>query len=421
MTTRTLTSSPHRLACNTQGTSARPWSSHFRLGVLGLAVWACAGGAYADPNFPISAAQRSTAEQVAQAGVPLSELSPTAPASHTVKPGDTLWDISALFLKHPWRWPELWGMNKDQIRNPHLIFPGQVLVLTRVGDRAMLTVGGASNGTIKLSPRIRAENLSDAATPPIPLSVIEPFLVDSLIVDEAVHNQAPRIVATPENRVLLSRGDRAYARGQYSGKDATSGEALSTQNPRNLNQRVFRNATVLKDPATGDILGYEAQFIGNATLVRSEGDASATPDKSTDKVVPATIDITYAKEELRVGDRLLPSPERETPVYIPHAPAKEISGQVVKVHGSAVRNAGQYQVIVINRGAQDGLERGHVLAIQKNASTLPDPTDSSKPMMQLPGERNGLMLVFRTFERVSYALVLNISDGVQVGDSFVNP
>ena len=376
------------------------------------------------PNYPITPGQRSTAQQVAQAGVPLSELSPNAPERYTIQRGDTLWGISGLFLQRPWRWPELWGMNMDQIRNPHLIFPGQVLVLTRIGDRAILTFESDAAGlpTVKVSPRIRAESLADAAVPPIPLNAIEPFLTESLVVDEAEHARAPRIVATQEGRVLLSRGDRAYARGQYGTADALEGVALTTDGGRPLVHRIYRNATPLIDPSTGETLGYEAQFIGQSQLVRSEVLREVDgPDGVQVKVEPATIDITLSREEIRVGDRLLPEPLREVPVYVPRAPVSAQSGQIVKAYGNALRFSGQNQVVVINRGARDGLERGHVLAILKDTERLTDTTDATRPALLLPGERNGLMMVFRTFDRVSYALVLQITDGVKVGDRFVNP
>ncbi|WP_133596111.1 LysM peptidoglycan-binding domain-containing protein [Tepidicella xavieri] len=375
------------------------------------------------PNYPITAGQRSTAQQVAQAGVPLSELSPNAPERYTVKRGDTLWDISALFLQRPWRWPELWGMNMDQIRNPHLIFPGQVLVLTRVGDRAFLALEGSGDvPTVKISPRIRAESLAEAAVPPIPLNVIEPFLTESLVVDEAEHARAPRIVATQENRVFLSRGDRAYARGQYGNADALDGLALSIDPGQPQVHRIYRNATALIDPTTGETLGYEAQFIGQSRLVRSETLREIPgPNGVQLQVEPATIDITLSREEIRVGDRLLPEPLREVPVYVPRAPATAQSGQIVKAYGNALRFSGQNQIVVLNRGARDGLERGHVLAILRDTERLTDATDPSRPALQLPGERNGLMMVFRTFDRVSYALILQITDGVKVGDRFVTP
>ncbi len=380
-------------------------------------------------NFPITPAQRSTAEQVAQAGIPLSELAPNTPDSHTVKRGDTLWAISSLFLKSPWRWPELWGMNLQAIRNPHLIYPGQTLYLHKSNGRATLSTvppgasAADSGGTIRVSPRTRYESLSDSAIPPVNLQAIEAFLTEPLIVDEATFALAPRIVATPENRVLLTKGDRAYARGQYGGPGGQQGPALGEGAGQPRDFRVFRNAVPLKDPSTGEVLGYEAQYVGKAQLQRGESQTSSTGSdgKVQAEIVPATIDIVAAKEEMRVGDRLLPDPPRDFSNYVPSAPASAQNGQIVSVYGNAVTYAGQNQVVAINRGAAHGLQRGHVLALMRDANVVPDKTDEARPLLRLPGERNGVMMVFRTFDKLSYALVLQIADGVKVGDRFTNP
>jgi hypothetical protein len=390
---------------------------------LAASLLSSAAWAQGEPSFPVTPGQRDTANQVAQAGVSLSELAPNAPGSYTIKRGDTLWAISRLFLKSPWRWPELWGMNLAEIRNPHLIFPGQTLYLDTSNGRATLSTrrpGGAIE-TVKVSPRIRSESLNDTAVPPISLQAIEAFLTESLIVDEAMLSRAPRIVATPENRVLLSRGDRAYARGAYSSGERGSPLTLIDGQPNGF--RVFRNAVPLKDPATGEILGFEAQYLGKAVLERSESAGAVAPlDKSGPaELVPATIDILVAKEEMRVGDRLLPEPERDLSNYVPRAPSSAQTGQVVSLHGNAVTFAAQNQVVIINRGKYDGMARGHVLAILRDNNTLADRTDAARPMMRLPGERNGLMMVFQTFDRLSYALVLEIQDVVKVGDTFTNP
>ena len=392
-------------------------------GSAGLALFGTLGPALAFPDYPITPGQRQTAQRVAQRGVPLEELSPDAPDRYTIKRGDTLWAISGLYLRRPWRWPELWGMNLQQIRNPHLIFPGQVLVLNKADGRAWLSFDQGATPTVKLSPRIRRESLDEAAIPPIPLGAIAPFLNEALVVEESALANAARLVAAPENRVLLSQGDRAYARGQYGEAGALSGHPLllGAGQPRQF--RVFRNATPLRDPASGEILGYEAQYVGKAELERAEGMQTETgaDGKTSTQIVPATIDITETKEEIRVGDRLLPEPPRELPQFIPHAPNPAQQGQVVSVYGNAVRFAGQNQVVAINRGSRDGMERGHVLALLRDSGVQPDKTDAASPELRLPGERNGLMMVFRTFERVSYALVLQITDGVKVGDRFVNP
>ena len=378
-------------------------------------------------NFPITSGQRATANQVAQTGIPVGDLLPNAPDTYNVKRGDTLWGISGMFLKSPWRWPELWGMNLEDIKNPHLIYPGQQLYLDKTNGRATLRTrqAGANDGpptdAIRVSPRTRFELLADASIPTLSSSVIEPFLAEPMIVDADAFALAPRIVAAQEGRVLLSRGDRAYARGEYTGN--TLGRTLSDAKGQPLDYRVFRNATVLKDPTTGAILGYEAQFIGKAELVRGESVQQVLnkDGKTTTEIVPATIDIVVAKEEMRVGDRLVAEPERSSQSYVPRAPAIPVTGQIVSVYGSAVRFASENQVVVINKGSKDGIERGHVMAILKDGERLTDRTDSARTSIKLPNERNGLLMVFRTFENLSYALVLQITDGVKVGDRIVNP
>jgi LysM domain len=385
-------------------------------------AWYCLGLAPQALAQPISALQQATAQQTATAGVPLSELAPNAPSQYTVKRGDTLWAISSLFLASAWRWPELWGMNLNDIRNPHRIYPGQTLYLIAQDGKARLSTSPAGSGdeadmaTVKVSPRVRNEALADSLIPSLQPHLIEPFLAEPLIVTENELLSAPRIIAATENRVLLTRGDRAYALG--SGEIPLTGTDGQTRK-----FRVFRNATPLKDPADGTILGYEAQFVGKAQLAKPQ-----TTQEITDKdgkvrvdVVAAAIDITAAKEEIRAGDRLLPEPERTFNSYVPHAPAVPITGQIVSVHGSAVKNAAQNQIVVINKGTKDGIDTGQVLAIQKAGAVILDKTQPEKSLVRLPDERNGLMMVFRPFERLSYALILQINDGVKVGDRVVNP
>ena len=386
------------------------------LASLGFATSAAA------QNYPITPSQQATAAQVAQTGVPVADLAPNAPDSYTVKRGDTLWGISGLFLTSPWRWPELWGMNLQDVRNPHLIYPGQQLFLDKSNGRATLrTARGAAQGgvqTVRVSPRTRYESLSDNALPTLQANLIEPFLAEPIVVDEATLQQAPRIVATQEDRVLLSRGDRAYARGSIE-------SPLSDERGKPREFRIFRNAVPLKDPGTGEILGYEAQYTGKATLAQGE---SVRVAKEADKdgkrameIVPATIDIVASKEETRVGDHLLPEPPRELLNYVPRAPAQNVEGRIVSVYGSAVVNAAQNQVVVINRGTRDGIERGHVLTILSDGGNRIDPTDPKKTVISLPDERNGMLMVFRPFDRVSYALIMEIKNGVKVGDRLSSP
>lgn len=383
----------------------------------GWGTWACAAalllgttaaGAQAFPNLPVSPEQRATAQQVAQAGVPLSELAPNAPERHVVQRGDTLWGISSLFLKSPWRWPELWGMNLEQIRNPHLIFPGQMLVLERVGDRARLRVAqqgdGEPGGTVRLSPRVRAEVLDNGAIASIPLSIIGPFLAEAVVFDGNALDTAPRIVATQEGRVMLSRGETAYVRGDLAGA---------------RDFRLFRELRPLLDPLTREVLGWEGRYVGTAGLVRTGGTAGTGDGRAT--VVPDTFQITSTRLEAVVGDRLSPVPQQDMAAFVPRPPASPVDGRIVSIYGDGLR-AGQNQVVAINRGQRDGMEPGHVLALWRAGRVTADTTEPGRrTALRLPDEQHGTMFVFRVFDRVSYALVLSVQEPVQAGDRFTQP
>ena len=369
-------------------------------------------------GHPVTQSQRTTAEQVAAQGVPLAELSPDAPDTYIVKSGDTLWGISGMYLKRPWRWPELWGMNLQAIRNPHLIFPGQTLHLEKTGGFARLrTSAPGALETVRVSPRTRSNSLSESALPTLKSHLIEPFLAEPLVVDADTLSQAPRIVGTTEDRVLMSVNDRIYARA-----DAASPMRAEPGEPRQY--RIFRNAVALKDPLTGDVLGYEAQYLGKAVMVRGEGYEDSANGKGgiTSDYVPATLDITSIKEEIRAGDRLLPAPPRTFTSYVPHAPGVDVDARVVSIYGSsAVANAAQNNVIAINRGTQDGIEVGHVLNLLTKGSRIRDTTGEQRSEIKLPSESNGVVMVFRTFDRVAYALILDVRTPVRVGDRLVNP
>jgi hypothetical protein len=357
-------------------------------------------------NYPITPGQRDTANQVAQAGVPLSELAPNAPDSHTVKRGDTLWDISKIFLKSPWRWPELWGMNLQQIRNPHLIYPGQILLLVKDGGRARLVVGKpvGDGGTVKLSPRVRSDLLENGAIASIPLHLIGPFLNEAVVFNTDELASAPRIVATQEGRVLVSRGETAYVRGDLKGSHEF---------------RLFREPKPLLDPTTKEILGYEAAYVGTAEHTRA-GELRTSTDGKSQMVVPASFLVTSIRQEAGVGDRLSPVPARDYAAYVPHAPGMQVDGKVISIYGEAI-TGGQNQIVTINRGAKDGMERGHVLALWRDGPRVPDRTDPVKPLMKLPDEKLGHLFVFRVFDRVSYALIVSAGMPVQPGDRISQP
>jgi hypothetical protein len=368
--------------------------------------WLGSAGLVAFPSwavdYPVTGAQRATARKVAEDGVPLSELAPNAPDSHTVKRGDTLWGISSIFLRKPWRWPELWGMNLEQIRNPHLIYPGQVLYLDKTGGRARLRMGQPL-GDVKLSPQARSTPLDNGAIASIEFRLIEPFLTEAVIFQGNEIALAPRIVAAQEGRVLLTRGDLAYVRG-----DLEKGNSY----------RLFREAKPLIDPTTGEVLGYEANYVGSVDFVR-EGESRPGANGGTE-IVPATFRVNTVKQEANVGDRLAPIPPRDFSNYAPRAPEGEVSGQIVSIYGDALTGA-QNQIVALNRGERDGMQRGHVLALWRAGDRIVDSTDPKRPTMKLPDERHGLLFVFRTFERMSYALILSVQEPVRPGDRFTQP
>jgi LysM domain len=371
---------------------------------LGLGIGASAPTFAAFPDYPITEGQRGTARGVSQSGVPLSELAADAPDIYTIKPGDTLWDISKLFLRSPWRWPELWGMNLEQIRNPHLIFPGQVLMLVKSEGRAQLQVGRAVDGsTQKLQPRARASGVDRGPIGPISMHLIQPFLNDAVVLERNELESAPRIVAGREGRVLLGRGDTAYVRGELA--------------PRR-DWRVFRQAKELRDPLTQEVLGYEAAFVGGAEY-QQPGRNQAGADGKVE-LVPATFVLSTLRQEATVGDRLAAAPPRNDSQYVPHAPTSAVDGRVVSIYGDGLQ-AGQNQIVAINRGRRDGIEAGHVLAIWRSGSLVRDREDAERTPIRLPDERNGNLFVFRVFERVSYGLILTSETPVNGGDRLSQP
>lgn len=326
------------------------------------------------------------------------EFLSNAPDSHVVVRGDTLWDISGKFLQRPWCWPQVWDMNRDQIRNPHWIYPGQIIYFDRVAGRLRLgkptAGGGDSAGTVRLSPQIRMESLAQAAVPAIASGAIEPFLSQPLIVEENELKGTPRIVATQEGRVFLGKNDRAYVRGDLKGGTSF---------------QVFRPGKPLHNPGTKEVLGYEAVYLGTIKLDRA---AKAENEAHTFTVV-------NSKEEMGVGDRLLPVPPTPLLNYVPHAPETPVSARVVSIYGG-VEQAGQNQIVTINRGKKDGIDIGTVLELYRFGQIIKDRTDT-KDAIKLPDEKYGTLFVFRVFNGVSYALVMQVTDAVQIGDVAKSP
>ncbi len=316
------------------------------------------------------------------------ELAKAAPRRYVVVKGDTLWDISAKFLKHPWRWPEIWRMNRKQIRNPHRIYPGDVIILSRdASGRPYLR-----RETVKLRPKIYETPNDSGAIPPIPAHVIEPFLAAPLVVEADEIDKltnAPRIVATQNERVNVGNGDLVYA---------------NNIDPDTAMWNVYRKGRPLFDPEDGKtVLGYEAFHLGTAKQVR--------PGE------PATLEIQTIKQEIGVSDRLSPATRPPFIDYVPHRPDVQIEGRIISVYGG-VGTGGQGSIIAINRGARDGLEIGHVLALERNLTFTERDENDNKVSVQIPATRTGLIFIFRTFAHISYALVMQ-SDGIIEQNDFV--
>jgi len=336
-----------------------------------------------------------------------------APDQHTVVRGDTLWGISGRFLQNPWCWPQVWGMNKEDIRNPHLIYPGQIVYFDRVAGRLRLgsPVGSGAAGqdgrgvqTVKLSPQLRTEGLGQEAVPAIPSNVIEPFLSQPLIVGEGDLSDAPRIVATQESRVMLGKDDKAYVRGAIN-----SGTSF----------QVFRPGTPLRDPETNAVIGYEAAYLGTIKLER--------PARAEDEA--HVFNVVNVKQEMAVGDRLLPVPPTPMLNYVPHPPEKEVSARIVSVYGG-VTQAGQNQIVSVNRGRKDGIDMGTVLELYRFGPVISDRTDKGsfwsfgpwgRKQVKLPDTQYGSLFIFRVFDSISYGLVMQVTDTVQVGDVAKSP
>lgn len=313
------------------------------------------------------------------------------PDQHVVVKGDTLWDISGTFLRDAWMWPEIWQVN-PQIANPHLIFPGDVINLVYLDGKPRLRVTrGANSNTVRITPKMRLSPV-DNAIPAIPLEKINAFLSNSRIVEEGVLDVAPYVIAGSQGHLITAAGDELFARGSFAEDDTAYG--------------VFRKGEVYRDPATKELLGISALDIGGIKKLNVDGDIGH-------------FQINRSNEEIRNEDRLLPSVERRvTATFVPSAPSKEIDGYIAAVEGG-VTQVGFMDIVVLNRGSRDGLEDGNVLAIDRLGDRVLDQIE--REWVQLPDERAGLLMVFRTYEKMSYGLVLRATQPLKVMDRVHNP
>lgn len=318
------------------------------------------------------------------------------PDRYVVVKGDTLWHISGRFLKNPWQWPTLWGMNKAEIKNPHRIYPGDVVVLDMVGGQPKLKLLSQEvpANTVTLEPGAIVMPLDAKPIATIQPNIISPFLTKPAVMESNDMKKAPRIVAGQEQRYVLSPGTRIYV------QDLPAGEAKAFWG-------IYREGEEIKDPQTNAVLGYESKYLGEAKILHSGN--------------PAVAVITKAVEEIFVKDRLLPTVEDTQPAYIPRAPESDVSAQIIKI-SSGVAETGVGSVVLINKGAKDGLSQGHVLAIQRSGQEVEDPEDESKEVrIKLPDERAGLLMVFKTFDRLSYGLIMESNGPVYALDKLTTP
>jgi len=318
-----------------------------------------------------------------------------APDRYVVVKGDTLWDISGKFYEDPWKWPYIWGLNKDTIKDPHWIYPGDVVALNRGNGTLYIDDMSSSESqdtgetdTVRLSPKVREEMSDHDAIPSIPAAALAPFLSQPLIVEEDALDEGPTLVGGREGRVLFSTGDTAFAQGLN--KDL--GE----------NWQIYRAGKELIDPDSDELLGIEAIYLGEAE-VKKFADVS-------------TMLITNTVQEVRQGDHLVVPSTEAANSYLPRAPATDIAARVISVYGG-VSQAGQYMAITLNKGIRDGLEIGHVLALYHKGEVV----KSGGEEYTLPDERYGLAFVFRVFDKVSYALVMETTIPVQLLDSALTP
>jgi hypothetical protein len=344
------------------------------------------------------------------------QLQDNLPERYTVQKGDTLWGIAGRFLKQPWRWPDLWRMNREQIKNPHWIYPGDVVVFDRTSDgqpRLTLERGAdasdASNGT-RLSPTVRVSPLAERAIPSIPAGDIEPYLSRPIVTGADGLPNAGKIIAARDQRVVRGAGDAVYA--------VNVPESAGTE------WLVYRPGRVLRGYDSNEFLGDELKYLGTAHVERF-GEVS-------------TLRITSAREEIVFGDLVVPAPREELVNYVPHAPDRAVDGRIIALANDSVETGRGY-LVTLDRGSRDGIEVGHVLAIYHPAPVIADPRPYEGPdilskmldqtraivpptrYLNLPAERSGLLFVFRVFDKLSYAIVLNTTEPVVVGDVVRKP
>jgi len=361
-------------------------SAVFSLSILIL--WLCAGaGVSISAETGTSLAPMLAGQSGSDGGIP---LNPEHPDRYVVKRGDTLWDISAMFLRDPWFWPEIWQVN-PQVENPHLIYPGDVLVLVYVNGkpRIMLERSAETGGAERLQPRIRSQDLDDAIKT-IPIDVIGPFLSKGTVLSRKEIDQLPHVMAVRDGHLVAGAGMDLYVRGNLGGVDA--------------GYSVLRVGDALIDPDDGQAVGYEGIFVGEG-VIRSSGD-------------PSTLTLVKTQREARVGDRLIEQ-NFDIPLnFVPRAPDTEIDGRIIHV-SDGVAIIGQYNVVVLNRGAAHGLDVGHVLTVWQAGQVVEDRVAGGDVL--LPDEIAGTLMIFKTYDRISFALIMEATNEIRILDKVKTP
>jgi len=383
--------------------TATPCSTSLRPRTTGIVTLAAAVAGTLAMALPITSGAQSEAPPRTVATGSNIPLAPNAPDRYTVQSGDTLWSISRVFLRDAWFWPEIWYAN-PQVENPHRIYPGDVLALTYVEGQPRVSIeqraAAVGGGATKLEPQIRSEALPQAVTT-IPYDVVAAFMGRPTLLDKDQVKSGPYIVAMRDSHMVGAAGNEVYARG-------LEGAVVDGR------YNIIHVGEPLRDPDTRDILGYHGLYVGSGAVARTGETAKLT--------------LTKSQREALQGDKLFPEDAAIGADFIPHAPEKAVEGSVLAVDDYSV--LGQYQVVALNRGTRDGLEPGHVLAVEEAGSRVKDVYSKGGQTaglaalgknVALPAERSGLVMVFKANERMSYGLIMEASRPIRSGDRVGQP
>jgi hypothetical protein len=373
---------------------------HRSLRVLGL------GAAIATLGLALEVSAPAVAQEVSGTSMSV-PLAPDAPDEYVVKKGDTLWDISAVFLRDPWYWPEIWYVN-PQVSNPHLIYPGDVLHLVYVDGKPRITMERGS--TVHLSPQMRSERLENAI-PAIPYDILMDFVGRPQILSKDEVKDAPYVVGIRDRHLVGSSENEVYGRGLESAQPESRFNILHVGDE-------------LRDPDDGDVLGYMAYYAGTGQVIQTDNrEGKQVRDRLTH------LKVVETGREILQGDKLFPAETDFGDAFVPSPPSdRDLDGQVIAVH-DGVYVAGKYQVLALNRGKKHGLAPGNVVAVFQRGEEIRDRYSGSSwrnlstnyETVRLPSERNASVMVFKVYDRMSYGLVMESTSSITVGDWLKHP